>query len=156
MYKNYKVNIKLIFFVIGISLVYACGGGSSSPQINSSEPPPNSAPKIFNIDAAFDYALQDNMFTQQVSVLANGELNTKWRDITLSEKNKVLEFGYEDMIANFEGNEQFDELTSWSTGKSILSIIIGISADQGLLSLDDAASNILPSGMEMSRKKKLN
>ena len=157
MYKNYKVNIKLIFFVIGISLVYSCGGGSSSPQINSSEPPPNSAPKIFNIDAAFDYALQDNMFTQQVSVLANGELNTKWRDITLSEKNKVLEFGYEDMIANFEGNEQFDELTSWSTGKSILSIIIGISADQGLLSLDDAASKYLTewNGDEQKEKIKL-
>ncbi len=138
--------MKIKYLVTGITILmlHSCGGGSSStPEIQLTESTSNTNPPIFNIDAAFNYALQDGMFTQQVSIYANEVFSSRWRDISVSEEAKISNFGFSGIIENFKGNREFEDLTSWSTGKSFLSILIGIAEDKELLTLTDSAAKYL-------------
>ena len=144
--------------VIFLSLIFlgGCGGGggssSPSPEITavnapSSQPAssqPTSTSQNWNIDAAFDYGMADGMFTQQITVIENGQvLRSAYRDIGAEEIIALEDASQTILIPAFQGVRENSQVTSWSVGKSILSIIAGIAQDQGFLNIDDKASEYI-------------
>ena len=144
--------------VIFLSLIFlgGCGGGggssSPSPEVTavnapSSQPTstqPTSTSQNWNIDAAFDYGMADGMFTQQITVIENGQvLRSAYRDIGAEEIIALEDASQTILIPAFQGVRENSQVTSWSVGKSILSIIAGIAQDQGFLNIDDKASEYI-------------
>ena len=152
---NFVTNYSTAIF---LSLIFlsGCGGGggSSSPspgvtevstsssQLISSQP--TSTSQKWNLDAAFDYGMADGMFTQQITVIENGQvLRSAFRDIGTEEINALEDASQTILIPAFQGVRENSQVTSWSVGKSILSIIAGIAQDQGFLDIDDKASEYI-------------
>ena len=152
---NFATNHSIMIF---LSLIFlsGCGGGggSSSPSLEvtavstpSSQPTSSqstSTPQYWNIDAAFDYGMADGMFTQQITVIENGQvLRSAYRDIGAEEIIALEDASQTILIPAFQGVRENSQVTSWSVGKSILSIITGIAQDQGFLNIDDKASEYI-------------
>ncbi len=152
---NFVTNYSTVIF---LSLIFlsGCGGGggSSSPspgvtevstsssQLISSQP--TSTSQKWNLDAAFDYGMADGMFTQQITVIENGQvLRSAYRDIGAEEIIALEDASQTILIPAFQGVRENSQVTSWSVGKSILSIIAGIAQDQGFLNIDDKASEYI-------------
>ena len=152
---NFATNHSTIIFLSLIFLT-GCGGGggssSPSPEVTavstpSSQPAssqPTSTPQYWNLDAAFDYGMADGMFTQQITVIENGQvLISAFRDIGTEEIIALEDASQTILIPAFQGVRENSQVTSWSVGKSILSIIVGIAQDQGFLNIDDKASEYI-------------
>ena len=152
---NFATNHSIMIF---LSLIFlsGCGGGggssSPSPEVTavnapSSQPTssqPTSTSQNWNIDAAFDYGMADGMFTQQITVIENGQvLRSAYRDIGAEEIIALEDASQTTLIPAFQGVRENSQVTSWSVGKSILSIIAGIAQDQGFLDIDDKASEYI-------------
>ena len=134
-----------------IALLSACGGGggSSTPTLLNTEPVlPDSS--IFpgaswqtyaagdlgvaqsGVTAALDYAFADGRNTQGVVIVKNG--------VIIGERYT-------------EGSSADTMATSWSTGKSFASTLIGIAVDEGLIgSIDESAENYLPPWVNTDRE----
>ena len=98
----------------------------------------------WNLDAAFDYGMADGMFTQQITVIEDGQvLRSAYRDIGAEEIIALEDASQTILIPTFKGVRENSQVTSWSVGKSILSIIAGIAQDQGFLEIDDKASEYI-------------
>ena len=149
---NFATN-RLAMFFLSLIFLSSCGGGgggsSPSPEItevstSSSQPMPTQpAPtrQNWNLDAAFDYGMADGMFTQQITVIEDGQvLRSAYRDIGAEEIIALEDASQTILIPTFKGVRENSQVTSWSVGKSILSIIAGIAQDQGFLDIDDKAS----------------
>ena len=133
------------------TLLSACGGGGGS----SSSAPPVDAPALPNsstfpgaswqtytaadlgvaqsgVTAALDYAFADGRNTQGVVIVKNG--------VIVGERYA-------------EGSSADTIATSWSTGKSFASTLIGIAVDEGLIgSIDEPAENYLPPWVNTDRE----
>ena len=133
------------------TLLSACGGGGGS----SSSAPPVDAPALPNsstfpgaswqiytaadlgvaqsgVTAALDYAFADGRNTQGVVIVKNG--------VIVGERYA-------------EGSSADTMATSWSTGKSFASTLIGIAVDEGLIgSIDEPAENYLPPWVNTDRE----
>ena len=143
---NFATNHLTIIF---LSLIFlsGCGGGgggeSSAPEvtqvITSSQ-----TPIYWNLDAAFSYGMDDGKYTQQITVIENGDvLRTAFRDIGTQEVARLEASFQSSQVPNFQGVRENSQLTSWSTGKSFMSIIMGIAQDQSFLDIDEHASQYL-------------
>ena len=152
---NFATN-RLAMFFLSLIFLSSCGGGgggsSPSPEItevstSSSQPMPTQpAPtsQNWNLDAAFDYGMADGMFTQQITVIEDGQvLRSAYRDIGAEEIIALEDASQTILIPTFKGVRENSQVTSWSVGKSILSIIAGIAQDQGFLEIDDKASEYI-------------
>ena len=152
---NFATNHSTIIF---LSLIFlsGCGGGggssSPSPEVTAVSTPSSqqtssqstSSPQYWNLDAAFDYGMTDGMFTQQITVIENGQvLRSAYRDIGTEEIIALEDASQTILIPAFQGVRENSQVTSWSVGKSILSIIVGIAQDQGFLNIDDKASEYI-------------
>ena len=143
---NFATNHSTIIF---LSLIFlsGCGGGggsgSSAPEVT--QVIPNSQTPIYwNLDAAFSYGMDDGKFTQQITVIENGDvLRTAFRDIGTQEVARLEASFQSSQVPNFQGVRENSQLTSWSTGKSFMSIVMGIAQDQSFLDIDEYASQYL-------------
>ena len=135
--------------VIFLSLIFlsgcggGSGGGSSAPEIT--QVIANSQTPIYwNLDAAFSYGMDDGKYTQQITVIENGDvLRTAFRDIGTQEVDRLEASFQSSQVPNFQGVRENSQLTSWSTGKSFMSIVMGIAQDQSFLDIDEYASQYL-------------
>jgi len=135
--------------VIFLSLIFlsgcggGSGGGSSAPEIT--QVIANSQTPIYwNLDAAFSYGMDDGKYTQQITVIENGDvLRTAFRDIGTQEVARLEASFQSSQVPNFQGVRENSQLTSWSTGKSFMSIVMGIAQDQSFLDIDEYASQYL-------------
>ena len=135
--------------VIFLSLIFlsgcggGSGGGSSAPEIT--QVIANSQTPIYwNLDAAFSYGMDDGKYTQQITVIENGDvLRTAFRDIGTQEVAQLEASFQSSQVPNFQGVRENSQLTSWSTGKSFMSIVMGIAQDQSFLDIDEYASQYL-------------
>ena len=135
--------------VIFLSLIFlsGCGGGggsgSSAPEVT--QVIPNSQTPIYwNLDAAFSYGMDDGKYTQQITVIENGDvLRSAFRDIGTQEVARLEASFQSSQVPNFQGVRENSQLTSWSTGKSFMSIVMGIAQDQSFLDIDEYASQYL-------------
>ena len=135
--------------VIFLSLIFlsgcggGSGGGSSAPEI--SQVIANSQTPIYwNLDAAFSYGMDDGKYTQQITVIENGDvLRSAFRDIGTQEVARLEASFQSSQVPNFQGVRENSQLTSWSTGKSFMSIVMGIAQDQSFLDIDEYASQYL-------------
>ena len=143
---NFATNhLKVIF----LSLIFlsgcggGSGGGSSAPEIT--QVIANSQTPIYwNLDAAFSYGMDDGKYTQQITVIENGDvLRTAFRDIGTQEVARLEASFQSSQVPNFQGVRENSQLTSWSTGKSFMSIVMGIAQDQSFLDIDEYASQYL-------------
>jgi CubicO group peptidase (beta-lactamase class C family) len=145
-------NSKIIF----LSLIFlsGCGGGGSSsdsPLTQSIVEPINSS--SWNLDKAFEYGMADGTYTQQITVIENGELlRTEFRDIGNIEANQLTQSGRGELVSQYQGIRSNSPVTSWSTAKSFTGILIGIAQDQNLLNIDDKASVYLNEWLDDDRK----
>lgn len=135
-----------------LALLSACGGGgggSSSPAEPIAEPAlpdgntfPGADWQTYaaadlgiaqsGVTAAMDYAFTDGRNTQGVVIVKNGVIVAE----------RYAEGSNADTIA-----------TSWSTGKSFASTLIGIAVDDGLIgSIDEPAENYLPQWVNTDRE----
>ena len=143
---NFATNHSTIIF---LSLIFlsGCGGGggggSSAPEVT--QVITNSQTPIYwNLDAAFSYGMDDGKFTQQITVIENGDvLRTAFRDIGTQEVARLEASFQSSQVPNFQGVRENSQLTSWSTGKSFMSIVMGIAQDQSFLDIDEYASQYL-------------
>ena len=132
-------------------LLSGCGGGGSSsesPLTQSIVAPINNS--SWNLEEAFEYGMADGTYTQQITIIENGELlKTEYRDIGNIEANQLIQSGRGELVSQYQGVRSNSPLTSWSTAKSFTGILIGIAQDQNLLNIDDClyrrASDLLPS-----------
>ena len=135
--------------VIFLSLIFlsGCGGGSGgrSPAPEITQVIANSqTPTYWNLDAAFSYGMDDGKYTQQITVIENGDvLRTAFRDIGTQEVARLEASFQSSQVPNFQGVRENSQLTSWSTGKSFMSIVMGIAQDQSFLDIDEYASQYL-------------
>ena len=145
--KNYFVTvIRKVSWLPVIMLIACGGGGGTSPETNADQNTiaPVTPITAWNLDEAFEYGMKDGSFTQQITVIENTEiLRTNFRSIVDGEIVSLQNAGQALLIKNFQDVRENNQLTSWSTGKSFLSIIIGIAQDQGFLGIDDKASQYL-------------
>tara|TARA_B110000305_G_scaffold108282_1_gene121861 strand:- start:817 stop:1959 length:1143 start_codon:yes stop_codon:yes gene_type:complete len=149
--------MKYITLISLLIFVSSCGGGggSSSPDIAPSAGTPSEVPVVpdsttfpgadwevyapdevgisqASIDAALDYAFIEDRFTQGVVIIRHG--------VIVGERYAV-------------GKSADTLATSWSTGKSFASTLIGIAVDQGdISSIDDPAENYLPEWVNTDRE----
>ena len=143
---NIATNYSRVIFLLLIFLG-GCGGGggggSSAPEVT--QVIPNSqAPMYWNLDAAFSYGMDDGKYTQQITVIENGDvLRTAFRDIGTQEVARLEASFQSSQVPNFQGVRENSQLTSWSTGKSFMSIVMGIAQDQSFLDIDEYASQYL-------------
>ncbi len=139
-----------------MSLIFlsGCGGGGSSsdsPLTQSIVEPINSS--SWNLDKAFEYGMADGTYTQQITVIENGELlRTEFRDIGNIEANQLTQSGRGELVSQYQGIRSNSPVTSWSTAKSFTGILIGIAQDQNLLNIDDKASVYLNEWLDDDRK----
>ena len=145
-------NSKIIF----LSLIFlsGCGGGGSSsdsPLTQSIVEPINSS--SWNLDKAFEYGMADGTYTQQITVIENGELlRTEFRDIGNIEANQLTQSGRGELVSQYQGIRSNSPVTSWSTAKSFTGILVGIAQDQNLLNIDEKASVYLNEWLDDDRK----
>lgn len=143
------------FQLLLVLLLTACGGGSESPG-EPLDPPAN--PDVWTkvspesvgmssakLSAAFDEAFADGTYTQAALVIKDGRLvYERYRGIRSGER-AALESHYgpdTQLIDQFYGDrDRFSLATSWSTGKSFTSVLVGIAMEQGHIeSLQQRAS----------------
>ena len=97
--------------------------------------------------------MEDGTYTQQITVIENGELlKTEYRDIGNIEANQLIQSGRGELVSQYQGVRSNSPLTSWSTAKSFSGILIGIAQDQDLLNIDDKASVYLDEWLDDDRK----
>jgi CubicO group peptidase (beta-lactamase class C family) len=133
------------------TLLSACGGGggssSSAPSVDAPALPnsstfPGASWQTYTaadlgvaqsgVTAALDYAFADGRNTQGVVIVKNG--------VIVGERYA-------------EGSSADTMATSWSTGKSFASTLIGIAVDEGLIgSIDEPAENYLPPWVNTDRE----
>ena len=142
------------FIFTFLILLWGCGGGGSSsdsPLTQSIVAPINNS--SWNLEEAFEYGMADGTYTQQITVIENGEvLKTEYRDIGNIEANQLIQSGHGELVSQYQGVRSNSPLTSWSTAKSFTGILIGIAQDQNLLNIDDKASIYLDEWLEDDRK----
>mgnify|MGYP001175889338 CR=1 FL=1 len=142
------------FIFTFLILLWGCGGGGSSsdsPLTQSIVAPINNS--SWNLEEAFEYGMADGTYTQQITVIENGEvLKTEYRDIGNIEANQLIQSGRGELVSQYQGVRSNSPLTSWSTAKSFTGILIGIAQDQNLLNIDDKASIYLDEWLEDDRK----
>jgi CubicO group peptidase (beta-lactamase class C family) len=143
------------FQLLLVLLLTACGGGSKAPS-EPLDPPAN--PDVWTkvspesvgmssskLSAAFDEAFTDGTYTQAALVIKDGRLvYERYRGIRSGER-AALESHYgpeTQRIDQFYGDrDRFSLATSWSTGKSFTSVLVGIAIEQGYIeSLEQSAS----------------
>lgn len=142
------------FIFTFLILLWGCGGGGSSsdsPLTQSIVAPINNS--SWNLEEAFEYGMADGTYTQQITVIENGELlKTEYRDIGNIEANQLIQSGRGELVSQYQGVRSNSPLTSWSTAKSFTGILIGIAQDQNLLNIDDKASVYLDEWLDDDRK----
>ncbi len=135
-----------------LALLSACGGGgdgSSTPALPDTEPAlpdsntfPGASWQTYaaadlgiaqsGVTAALDYAFTDGRNTQGVVIVKNG--------VIIGERYTA-------------GSSADTMATSWSTGKSFASTLIGIAVDEGLIgSIDEPAENYLSPWVNTDRE----
>ena len=142
------------FIFTFLFLLWGCSGGGSSsdsPLTQSIVAPINNS--SWNLEEAFEYGMADGTYTQQITVIENGELlKTEYRDIGNIEANQLIQSGRGELVSQYQGVRSNSPLTSWSTAKSFTGILIGIAQDQDLLNIDDKASVYLDEWLDDDRK----
>jgi len=138
-----KFWINLIATFLIIIALASCGSPSNEKSDLILEPTPSDMD--FNLDGAFEYGLADGTFTQSITVFHNGRvLRSSHRGALNSEKEFISNAIGEEYVDLYENKSSRDLVTSWSTGKSFTSILIGIAIDQSFISgLDQSASDYI-------------
>ena len=110
-----------------------CGGGGSSSESLLHKALLQISNSSWNLEEAFEYGMEDGTYTQQITVIENGELlKTEYRDIGNIEASQLIQSGHCELVSQYQGASN-SPLTSWSTAKSFTGILIGIAQDQDLL-----------------------
>ena len=154
--RSYKIflHLYLILFLVSCG---GGGGGSATPDpVNPNQYPTH--PLVWDIatpesvgmssaklDQAFDYAFQDGAYTQAALVIKDGKLvYERYRGILSGEKNTLNNITGIDLsrLEDLFGNKTTNSyVTSWSSSKSFVSILIGIAEENALItSINDSAS----------------
>jgi CubicO group peptidase (beta-lactamase class C family) len=104
--------------------------------------------------SAFDHALADLTYTQSVVVMQNGKyVLEKYRGIRPNEA-AVIDTSSWLNVSMYENRNQDSLATTWSTGKSFTSILIGIAIDEGhIASLNESASTYITEWANDDRSK---
>ena len=106
------------------------------------------------IHSAFDYALEDLNYTQGVVIMQDGKyVMEKYRGIKTNEA-AVIEPSTWLSVSMYENRDQNSLASTWSTGKSFTSILIGIAIDEGhIASIDESASTYITEWADDDRSK---
>ncbi len=141
---HYLKNLATCFLAAVLSSCGGGGGNASNPVPPEPVTPPQPSvgvtkfpdldwdvedPEVANVlsvgvNEALDYAFQDNKNTQGVVIVRHG--------VIIGERYS-------------EDKSQYSLATSWSTGKSFASALIGIALDKGYInSIDESAETYLP------------
>jgi CubicO group peptidase (beta-lactamase class C family) len=150
--KESSKTMKYLTLLALLALLSACGGGgggSPTPALPDTEPAlpdsntfPGASWQTYaaadlgiaqsGVTAALDYAFADGRNTQGVVIVKNG--------VIIGERYTA-------------GSSADTMATSWSTGKSFASTLIGIAVDEGLIgSIDESAENYLPPWVNTDRE----
>ncbi|MEL1231978.1 MAG: serine hydrolase, partial [Candidatus Neomarinimicrobiota bacterium] len=100
------------------------------------------------LDQAFDYAFSDGSFTQAAVVIKDGYLvYERYSGISDNDAIKIASYTGADsnLYKSLYGSRDKDSLiTSWSTAKSFVSVLIGIAIENGYItSITDSASDYI-------------
>ena len=162
MQKEYKKPLRIFFISSFFLFLVSCGGGSSSSSESSGSSfqsytwetaePEAVGLTSDNINSALNYALgaadANFRFSQSAIIAKDGLIvGEGYKGISTAEKNSILAASNTITDAELEagwGTRTAESLVhSWSMGKSFTSILIGIAQDQGILSINDAASTYI-------------
>ena len=135
-------------FILFITVVFitTCSGGSDS---STPEPTPTPSVLDLDLDGAFNYGMADGKFTQGITIYHQGNIiRDSFRGILPAEESFALSGGTytmpQELIDEYKNRDRFSLTTSWSTGKSFTSILIGVAIDLGYISdLDQKASDFI-------------
>ena len=135
-------------FVLFITVVFitTCSGGSDS---STPEPTPTPSVLDLDLDGAFNYGMADGKFTQGITIYHQGNIiRDSFRGILPTEESFALSGGTytmpQELVDEYKNRDRFSLTTSWSTGKSFTSILIGVAIDLGYISdLDQKASDFI-------------
>ena len=154
-------------FPLFLILLISCGNKESSKggEVNENLAINNQQSNLFNwetstpeevgmdpikVEEAIEFAFSEGSFSQAVLVVKNGKIMAeRYRGMTQYEasmlaSNSSDSISPEELLENFGVREQSSLVTSWSTGKSFTSILIGIAIDKGFInSVEDSASNYI-------------
>ena len=134
-----------ILFIAVVSITTCSGGSDSSTQ----EPTPTPSVLDLDLDGAFNYGMADGKFTQGITIYHQGNIiRDSFRGILPAEESFALFGGTytmpQELIDEYKNRDRFSLTTSWSTGKSFTSILIGVAIDLGYISdLDQKASDFI-------------
>ena len=134
-----------ILFIAVVSITTCSGGSDSSTQ----EPTPTPSVLDLDLDGAFNYGMADGKFTQGITIYHQGNIiRDSFRGILPAEESFALSGGTytmpQELIDEYKNRDRFSLTTSWSTGKSFTSILIGVAIDLGYISdLDQKASDFI-------------
>ena len=156
-------------------LLSACGGGGgSSDQTpiddnNTPDPPSNAyiweeaSPESVGMDsnlisAAFDSAFADGTYTQAALVIKDNKLvYERYRGILAGEISTVvnsLGVDAESVAERYGTRDRYNLASSWSTGKSFVSVLIAIAIEQGhIQSLQQHASDFIDEWADDNRSR---
>ena len=103
---------------------------------------------------AFENALTDLTYTQSVVVMQNGKyVLEKYRGIKPNEAAVIATSSWLS-VSMYENRNEDSLVTTWSTGKSFTSILIGIAIDEGhIASLNESASTYITEWASDGRSK---
>ena len=104
---------------------------------------------------AFDYAMRDGNYTQSVFLVKDGKyIDHKYRGILPSESSAISTSLLDIRSDDYLTRDSFSLVSSWSTGKSFTSILIGIAIDNGFIeSIDESASVYIDEWANDERQK---
>jgi len=141
-----------------VLLLTACGGGSKAPSEPLGSPsnpfvwtkasPESVGMSSAKLSAAFDDAFLDGTYTQAALVIKDGRLvYERYRGLGSAEKAALeAHYGSDNQLIDqfYSDRDRFSFATSWSTGKSFTSVLVGIAIDQGhIKSLEQSASDFI-------------
>ena len=154
-----------ILYILFLSLLVSCGGDSSKleniklngsteiiypshPSTWESVSPESVGMDNQLLDQAFDYAFSDGSFTQAAVVIKDGYLvYERYSGISDNDAIKIASYTGADsnLYKSLYGSRDKDSLiTSWSTAKSFVSVLIGIAIENGYItSITDSASDYI-------------
>ena len=165
--------MKKILSILFLLFLVSCGSGSTqSENIQLITPPdiiPPSHPNTWEsaspesvgmdsqlLDQAFDYAFIDGSFTQAAVVIKDGFLiRERYSGISDNEATNIASYTGADssLYKSLYGSRDKDSIiTSWSTAKSFVSLLIGIAIEEGFIgSMTDSASDYISEWSSDSR-----
>lgn len=143
--------MRFLSSTLAVVFLTACGGGGGAAAPEPATPTPTPVPTPpptpsieLNVDAAFEYGMADGRYTQAMIIYQDGDvLRSEYRGITTNETANLPAAVSALSLFYLVRNEN-DFVHSWSVGKSVTSVLIGIAIDRGFIEeLDQSASDYI-------------